>query len=342
MTPNPNPSPELREAIARQIDPVAFDEDGLATYRQARRDAAFRAADRVAALSPQTLPAPGEVEPDDADRANGIGQGELVVGLKRALQHPAGDHDGWTDAGMEHAFFRWPVIVAALNTALSSLAIGQDEPCNEDGTTDFHRVVSPSPTAAEIAALRQSEHSWKINYRATMDVNAQLRAENAELRATLATVAAANDEGVVDKGNHDCLAKRRPGEPMFILLGRDPDAWQIVRAWAARRLNAGGDPEHSLQGMKTANAMREYAADPSNRPASAPDASAYPRLEVVAGEGLEVAAAWHDAECKKAVESEGAARLVGFWDRVAHHQKVAAFHSTSAAAIRLLSQGGGK
>ncbi|PTQ64473.1 hypothetical protein C8J45_103323 [Sphingomonas sp. PP-CE-3G-477] len=82
-----------------------------------------------------------------------------------------------------------------------------------------------------------------------------------------------------DKGNHDCLAKRRPGEPMFILLGRDPDAWQIVRAWAARRLNAGGDPEHSLQGMKTANAMREYAADPANRPVSAPDASVYPRLD---------------------------------------------------------------
>jgi hypothetical protein len=54
-----NPNPELRATIARQIDLVAFDEDGLATYRQARRDAAFRAADRViAAISPQALPTP--------------------------------------------------------------------------------------------------------------------------------------------------------------------------------------------------------------------------------------------------------------------------------------------
>lgn len=37
-------------------------------------------------------------------------------------------------------------------------------------------------TENEIANLKQSEHSWKINYRATMDVNAQLRVENAELR----------------------------------------------------------------------------------------------------------------------------------------------------------------
>ena len=82
----------------------------------------------------------------------------------------------------------------------------------------------------------------------------------------------------IGKGNHDCLAKRRPGEPMFILLGRDPDAWQIVRMWATRRLNAGGDPEHCTQGLRTANAMREYAADPANRPASAPEPEAYAAL----------------------------------------------------------------
>jgi hypothetical protein len=40
-------------------------------------------------------------------------------------------------------------------------------------------------TSNEVATLRQSEHSWKINYRATMDVNAQLRAENAVLRHAL-------------------------------------------------------------------------------------------------------------------------------------------------------------
>jgi hypothetical protein len=86
-------------------------------------------------------------------------------------------------------------------------------------------------------------------------------------------------EGDIGEANHDCLAKRRPGEPMFILLGRDPDAWQIVQAWADRRLAAGGDPHHVALGLKTANAMRDYAADPANHPASAPDASAYPPID---------------------------------------------------------------
>lgn len=80
----------------------------------------------------------------------------------------------------------------------------------------------------------------------------------------------------VEKGNHDCLAKRRPGEPMFILLGRDPDAHNIVRMWAERRLSAGGDPEHCQMGLDTAERMRAYAADPANAPASAPRAEAYP------------------------------------------------------------------
>jgi len=93
-------------------------------------------------------------EGDDADRANGVGQDELVAGLKRALQHPAGDHDGWTDAGMEDAFFRWPVIVNALNEAMSSQTIASDEACNEDGTTDFHRSTQPA-TSQEPETMNQ-------------------------------------------------------------------------------------------------------------------------------------------------------------------------------------------
>lgn len=78
-----------------------------------------------------------------------------------------------------------------------------------------------------------------------------------------------------DKGNHDCLAKRRPGEPMFIILGRDPDGANTVRGWASRRLAAGGDPEHCQQGFATADRMQAYAADPANAPASAPPSEAY-------------------------------------------------------------------
>lgn len=80
------------------------------------------------------------------------------------------------------------------------------------------------------------------------------------------------------KTNHDCLAKRRPGEPMFILLGRDPDGHNLVRSWAERRRAAGGDPEHCQQGLDTAARMEAYAADPDNRPASAPPAEAYTPL----------------------------------------------------------------
>lgn len=89
------------------------------------------------------------------------------------------------------------------------------------------------------------------------------------------TDAAPLHEGEGELGNHDCLAKRRPGEPMFILLGRDPDAHNVVRFWADRRLAAGGDPEHCRMGHDTADRMKAYASDPANAPASAPSASSY-------------------------------------------------------------------
>jgi hypothetical protein len=79
---NPNPSPELRETIARQIDLVAFDEDGLATYRQARREAAFRAADRVIAALSQTPPPPS-LSTDAQSAATGFHEHD--VSLKVAM-----------------------------------------------------------------------------------------------------------------------------------------------------------------------------------------------------------------------------------------------------------------
>jgi len=57
-------------------------------------------------------------------------------------------------------------------------------------------------------------------------------------------------------------------------------------------------------------------------------------------DGVEDAAKWHDDEAAKARESERSAQLLGFWDRMAHQQKLAAFHTTSAKNLRLLSQGG--
>jgi len=137
-------------------------------------------------------------------------------------------------------------------------------------------VASPTSEVQTLrAALIKARHyAERKSWDAFDDREDQLLAA---IDAALATQPATSQEGE-DKGNHDCLAKRRPGEPMFILLGRDPDAWQIVQAWADRRLAAGGDPHHVALGLKTANAMRDYAADPANRPASAPAADVYPIL----------------------------------------------------------------
>ena len=74
--------------------------------------------------------------------------------------------------------------------------------------------------------------------------------------------------------NRDCLAKRKPGEPLFVILGRDPDGGNIVRLWAERRRDA-GDPDHAEPVFAIADAMDAWAADPANAPESAPLASAY-------------------------------------------------------------------
>ena len=90
--------------------------------------------------------------------------------------------------------------------------------------------------------------------------------------------------GDIGSGNRDCLAKRRPGEPMFILLGRDPDAHNIVRLWAQRRLEA-GDPSHATPVLALAGQMEDYTADPANAPTSAPEAKAYPPITPPQPEG---------------------------------------------------------
>jgi len=90
-----------------------------------------------------------------------------------------------------------------------------------------------------------------------------------------ATPPADDPFGKDSPANRDCLAKARLGEPMFIILGRDPDGATIVKLWADRRA-AAGDPDHAAGVFALADAMREYAADPKNAPESAPDASAYP------------------------------------------------------------------
>lgn len=92
-------------------------------------------------------------------------------------------------------------------------------------------------------------------------------------RAAIAAMPATSAEAVwndIDEANRECLAKRLPGEPMFIILGRDPDGAAIVRLWGERRRAAGG-AEHG----DTAIRISEEMANWKGKPRSAPDPSAY-------------------------------------------------------------------
>lgn len=62
-------------------------------------------------------------------------------------------------------------------------------------------------------------------------------------------------------GRFDCYAKARPDEPLFVLLGRDPLAAELVDAWAERRAQTRGcrDPK-VLEALLCALAMRDYHA----------------------------------------------------------------------------------
>ena len=63
---------------------------------------------------------PKPTPPASTSTAIAAGGAELIEGVKRVLQNPDGEHDGWTDAGLRHTFFRWPTIVRAINAALTA------------------------------------------------------------------------------------------------------------------------------------------------------------------------------------------------------------------------------
>ena len=62
----------------------------------------------------------------------------------------------------------------------------------------------------------------------------------------------------------DCYANAEPDEPMFILLGRDRHAPQLVEMWAGMRAEAGEDPAKAQEALKCAKAMRVWRM--RNRP----------------------------------------------------------------------------
>jgi hypothetical protein len=96
---------------------------------------------------------------------------------------------------------------------------------------------------------------------------------------------------MLDRDNQDCLDKREQGEPMFIILGRDPDGGHIVRTWAERR-RAAGDEEHALRADVVADAM-DIWRDQGHVARTSPAPEEYPKVELP---GHVAAAIIHAAE----------------------------------------------
>jgi len=64
-------------------------------------------------------------------------------------------------------------------------------------------------------------------------------------------------------GEFDCYANALPDEPMFILLGRDPDFSALVQAWALRRkerIHWGECPESDHKMVMEALDLASYGA----------------------------------------------------------------------------------
>lgn len=64
-----------------------------------------------------------------------------------------------------------------------------------------------------------------------------------------------------EPGKFDCYAKAKEDEPMFVLLGRDPDFSRLVNLWADRReedVKCGNRPNED---MEVVGEARKCASD---------------------------------------------------------------------------------
>lgn len=59
-------------------------------------------------------------------------------------------------------------------------------------------------------------------------------------------------------GSYDCYGQADLDEPMFVLLGRDPDAPDLVRRWASARESRGEAPAKVASARAIAAAMDTY------------------------------------------------------------------------------------
>lgn len=59
-------------------------------------------------------------------------------------------------------------------------------------------------------------------------------------------------------GKFDCYANAHPDEPMFILLGRDPMAPQLVDTWARTRSNNHESQDKVMEAFVCSDLMRNW------------------------------------------------------------------------------------
>jgi len=65
-------------------------------------------------------------------------------------------------------------------------------------------------------------------------------------------------------GAYDCYENADPDEPMFILLGRDRMAPELVRKWADERALAGEDPTKVAEALACAASMEKWRKEHRN------------------------------------------------------------------------------
>lgn len=248
----------------------------------------------------------------DLQRRRVVTLATLGLMLSKMAGGEAAEVDGFDAAALYADVLMALAIEDADNTDIA-LEIARDHP---EG--DALIAASPSPAIPEeICAcypLDMPEDQYSLTIKVQEDGSGRVHCDECGKpmspvnmsRAEYLAPTPASHTADIGEANHDCLAKRRLGEPMFILLGRDPDAHNIVRSWAERRLAAGGDPDHCNPVLALADQMQAYAADPDNAPASAPPASAYPVSHTApdAGAGNTRRLAMEDAEQLERIAEE--------------------------------------
>lgn len=66
-------------------------------------------------------------------------------------------------------------------------------------------------------------------------------------------------------GEFDCYVNAEPDEPMFILLGRDKHAPELVRLWAIMRERDGEDPAKIAEARRCAMDMISFRKERDRR-----------------------------------------------------------------------------